>query len=30
MPYLQAQFIETDNLEDTDRAQGGFGSTGTK
>lgn len=30
MPYIQAQFTESDTLDDTDRAQGGFGSTGTK
>lgn len=30
MPYLKAQFTETDTLEDTDRGEGGFGSTGTK
>ena len=30
MPYIQAQFTEADTLDDTDRAQGGFGSTGTK
>ncbi len=30
MPYIQAQFTETDNLDNTDRSSGGFGSTGTK
>ena len=30
MPYLQAEFIVSDELEDTKRGQGGFGSTGTK
>ena len=29
-PYLTAQFEETDNLSDTVRGAGGFGSTGTK
>ena len=29
-PYISAEFIETKNLSDTDRGQGGFGSTGTK
>lgn len=29
-PFLTAQFVETDVLEDTDRGAGGFGSTGTK
>jgi dUTP pyrophosphatase len=29
-PYLTAQFHETDDLEDTARGSGGFGSTGTK
>ena len=29
-PYLTAQFEETDNLSDTVRGVGGFGSTGTK
>jgi dUTP pyrophosphatase len=28
IPYPQIQFIETDELSDTDRGQGGFGSTG--
>ena len=27
-PYLTAQFSETDNLDDTERGEGGFGSTG--
>ena len=30
MPYLRAEFYECDSLEDTERAAGGFGSTGTK
>lgn len=30
MPYLRAEFIESQALEDTKRASGGFGSTGTK
>lgn len=29
-PYLTAKFVETDNLSDTARGEGGFGSTGTK
>ena len=29
-PFLRAVFTETDNLDDTARAEGGFGSTGTK
>lgn len=29
LPYLSANFIETDNLDQTDRGAGGFGSTGT-
>ena len=29
-PYLTAQFIEADELSDTVRGGGGFGSTGTK
>ena len=29
-PYLKADFNEVDNLEDTTRSTGGFGSTGTK
>ena len=28
--YLPMNFIEVDSLENTDRGQGGFGSTGTK
>lgn len=28
MPYEQAQFIEAEDLEDTERGSGGFGSTG--
>lgn len=30
MPYLTAAYEETDSLSDTDRGNGGFGSTGTK
>ena len=30
VPYLKAEFTEADVLEDTDRGDGGFGSTGTK
>ena len=30
MPYLAAEFFETDELSDTVRGAGGFGSTGTK
>ena len=30
MPYLAAQFYEADELSDTARGAGGFGSTGTK
>jgi len=30
VPYLTAEFTETDALSDTDRGAGGFGSTGTK
>lgn len=30
MPYVSAEFIECEALESTDRAAGGFGSTGTK
>ena len=30
MPYLTAQFIETEELSDTVRGEGGFGSTGFK
>ena len=29
-PFLKVEFDETDNLDETDRAEGGFGSTGTK
>ena len=29
-PYLTAQFLETEELSDTVRGQGGFGSTGTR
>ena len=30
LPFLAAEFIETDSLSDTVRGSGGFGSTGTK
>lgn len=30
LPYLTAQFTEADSLTDTDRGEGGFGSTGTR
>ncbi len=30
MPYLKADFCESENLDETERANGGFGSTGTK
>lgn len=30
MPYIKADFTEVDELDDTDRGNGGFGSTGTK
>lgn len=30
MPYLTADFIETDTLSDSERGTGGFGSTGKK
>ena len=30
MPYLRADFVEAESLEETDRSSGGFGSTGTK
>ena len=29
-PYLTAQFAQTDNLDDTRRGAGGFGSTGSR
>ncbi len=29
-PYLTAQYVESDELSDTVRGEGGFGSTGTK
>lgn len=29
-PYVTASFIETDSLEDSERGNGGFGSTGRK
>jgi dUTP pyrophosphatase len=29
IPYLQVDFEETDSLSDTERGEGGFGSTGT-
>lgn len=28
IPYLNVDFVEVENLEDTDRGDGGFGSTG--
>ncbi len=30
MPYITADFIESETLDNTERASGGFGSTGTK
>ena len=30
MPYIKAEFLESDTLDQTDRAQKGFGSTGVK
>lgn len=30
MPYIKAEFTEVNELDDTDRGNGGFGSTGTK
>lgn len=30
MPYVTAEFVESEALDDTSRAAGGFGSTGTK
>ena len=30
MPYIAAEFVECDELSDTVRGSGGFGSTGTK
>ena len=30
MPFLAAEYFETEELTDTDRGSGGFGSTGTK
>lgn len=30
VPFLKADFIEADTLEDTERGSGGFGSTGKK
>ena len=30
MPYIAAEFTVSDNLSDTKRGKGGFGSTGTK
>ena len=30
MPYVKAEFVESEQLNDTDRATKGFGSTGTK
>jgi len=29
-PYIAAEFEETESLDDTDRGEGGFGSTGKK
>jgi len=29
-PYVTANFVEAESLDDTDRGAGGFGSTGTK
>lgn len=29
-PFLKVEFNEVDNLDETDRGEGGFGSTGTK
>ncbi|MBR5135175.1 MAG: dUTP diphosphatase, partial [Clostridia bacterium] len=29
-PYLTADFVEAEDLSDTDRGEGGFGSTGKK
>ncbi|MBR1868229.1 MAG: dUTP diphosphatase [Clostridia bacterium] len=29
-PFLKAEYVETDMLENTDRGEGGFGSTGRK
>ena len=28
LPYIEMNFIETENLTDTDRGDGGFGSSG--
>ena len=30
MPYVKAEFLESDTLDETERAQKGFGSTGIK
>ena len=30
VPYLKAEFTESDELSETKRGEGGFGSTGTK
>lgn len=30
MPYITAEFVESEVLEETERSSGGFGSTGTK
>ncbi len=30
MPYITADFIESESLDETERAEGGFGSTGRK
>jgi dUTP pyrophosphatase len=29
-PFLTAEFVERDELDETERGTGGFGSTGTK
>ena len=29
-PYLKVQFVEVEDLDETERSNGGFGSTGTK
>lgn len=29
-PYIPISFVETDNLDETERGEGGFGSTGAK
>lgn len=30
MPYIPMEFIESDELSETERGTGGFGSTGVK